>query len=183
VRRGAASVRRRDAPRDALPAYDKVNRMLREDNGSAVLEEEATGAQIITFPGGNKTEEQFAGVHQRGALDGEIIKVGGPRAWVPIMLQSEEQELAGLWARRPLAKQLAPRLFEPVRLFGMGTWARDEDGKWSLERFVIDNFVPLLDETLTEAVARINAAAGDWGGTQVAELEAVRNGEQGNGGL
>lgn len=182
VRRRAASVRRRDAPRDALRAYDKVNRMLRDDNGSAVLEEETTGAEIIAFPGRETEHEQFSGVHQRGALDGEIIKVGGPRPWVPVMLQSEDQEIAGLWARRPLAKQLAPRLFEPIRVFGMGTWARDEDGKWNLDRFVIDSFVPLRDETLSDAIARINAVAGDWGGTPVSELEKVR-GEQGNGGL
>ena len=86
VRERASAIRRGDAPRDALRAYDAVNKMLREDNGVGALKEET--AVIIPFPGIETAEEKFSGIKERGTIDGEIIRVGGPHKWVPILVES-----------------------------------------------------------------------------------------------
>ena len=75
VRERASAVRRGDAPRDALRAYENVNKMLRDDNGTGALKE-SNDAIIIPFPGIKSAEEKYAAIKERGTIDGEIIRVG-----------------------------------------------------------------------------------------------------------
>ena len=77
---------------------------------------------------------------QQATIDGEVIRIGGSQKNVPIILQSEDEELSGCWAPRAIAKRLAVRLFEPVRLFGRGRWTRNFEGKWALDHFTVDQF-------------------------------------------
>jgi hypothetical protein len=182
VRERASSVRRGSAPRDAVRAYRAINKLLRDDNGVGVLQEK-TGAEIIRFPGREETEEKFASIRQHGSIDGEILRVGGPQKYVPVLLQSEDQLIAGCWADRRIAKELAQRLFEPVRLFGRGRWSRDADGKWNLEQFIVESFEALRSEQLSDALSRLRAIPIAWGDDAYADLQAVRHGpEKQNGG-
>jgi len=99
VRERAISVRRGRGPRDAVRAYHAINKLLREDDGIGVLQEQ-TGAEIIRFPGREETEEEFAAIRQYGSIDGEVLRVGGPQKYVPVLLQSEDRQIAGCWAER-----------------------------------------------------------------------------------
>src|SRR5262249_48003725 len=99
VRERATAVRRGDAPRDALRAYENVNKMLRDDNGTAALKE-GNNAIIIPFPGIRNAEEKYAAIRERGTIDGEIIRVGGPHKWVPILITTEGETFSGCWADR-----------------------------------------------------------------------------------
>lgn len=181
VKERAAAVRRGDAPRDAQRAYDKMNKMLRDDNGTGKLEE--ASAVIIPFPGVKSGEEKYAAIREHGSIDGEIIRVGGPHKWVPVLIANEGETFSGCWADRVLAKQLGQRLFEPVRLFGTGKWNRSAEGKWMLDEFVIERFEPLSGEPLTEVLTRIRAINA-FRDTTFDELEMLRNGppEKQNGG-
>jgi hypothetical protein len=156
VRERARAVWRGEAPRDALRAYENVNKMLRDDNGTGALKE-STDAVIIPFPGIKSAEEKFSAIRERGTIDGEIIRVGGPHKWVPILIQTEGEAFSGCWADRVVAKQLAQRIFEQVRLHGTGKWDRTAEGKWILKEFVIERFDPLSEEPLSEALGRIRA--------------------------
>jgi hypothetical protein len=182
VRDRAAAVRRRDAPRDALRAYETVNKMLRDDNGTGALKE-GTDVIIIPFPGVQTAEEKYAGIREHGTLEGEVIRIGGPHKWVPVLIDSEGETFSGCWTDRVLAKQLALRLFEPVRLHGTGKWCREADGKWALQEFIIERFEPLSDEPLSEVLGRIRAINAFRGAT-LDDLEYLRNGppEKQNGG-
>jgi hypothetical protein len=182
VRDRAAAVRRGDAPRDALRAYEAVNKMLRDDNGTGALKE-STDAVIIPFPGVRTAEEKYAGIRERGTIDGEIIRVGGPHKWVPVLIEAEGETFSGCWADRVLAKQLAVRLFEPVRLYGTGKWSRGADGKWTLQEFLIERFEALSDEPLSEVLGRIRAINA-FKDTTLDDLASLRNGppEKQNGG-
>jgi hypothetical protein len=185
VRERARAVRQGDAPRDSLRAYDTVNRMLRDDNGIGELREApdtATEAVIIQFPGVQSSEEKFT-IQERGTIDGEIIRVGGPNKWVPVLIETNGEAVSGCWADRVMAKRLAQRLFEPVRLIGNGKWGRDADGKWTLIEFAIDGFEPLSDEPLSEALGRIRAI-NSFKDTTLDELDDLRRGptEKQNGG-
>lgn len=182
VRERARAVRRGDAPRDALRAYDTVNKMLRDDNGVGALKER-DDAVIIPFPGRENAEEKYAAIRERGTMAGVIIRVGGPHKWVPILIEAEGEAISGCWADRLVAKQLAQRLFEPVRLFGTGKWNRNADGKWSLQEFVVEGFEPLSDEPLSEAIGRLRAINTFKDGA-LDELDYLRHGppEKQNGG-
>jgi hypothetical protein len=183
VRERAQAVRRGDAPRDALRAYENVNQMLREDNGTAALTEESKDAVIIPFPGVKSAEEKFSAIREPGTIDGEIVRVGGPHKWVPVLVQTDGDLFSGCWANRVTAKQLALRIFEQVRLYGTGKWDRTGEGKWVLKEFVIDRFDPLNEGPLSEALGRIRAIKA-FKSTTIDDLDYLRNGppEKQNGG-
>ena len=161
VKARTASVRRGVGPRDTVRAYRRINKMLRDDNGSAVWKEERTESQIIVFPGKEDAEEVITGISQRGSIDGEIVRVGGLQNLVPIMLKCEHDELSGCWTNKDLAKALGCRLFEPVRLFGTGRWNRNDDGKWKLDLFRVESFVPLRNVPLSGALPTAHPRSGD----------------------
>jgi hypothetical protein len=183
VKARTASVRRGVGPRDSVRAYRRINRMLRDDNGSAVWKEETKEAQIIVFPGKDDVEEVISGISQRGSIDGEVVRVGGLQNIVPIMLKCEHDELSGCWANKTVAKALARRLFEPVRLFGTGRWKRNDEGKWKLDMFRVESFDALRDVPLSGALNEIRALQIDWDEGAYDELTAIRNGEIVHGGL
>ncbi len=185
VRHRTASVRRGVGPRDAVRAYHKINRMLVDDNGTAVWTEEKTQSDLIVFPGREEVEEQFAGVKQHGTIDGEVIRVGGQRRLIPVILKSDDREISGCWADRITAKALAGCLFEPVRLFGVGRWNRNDDGRWCLDIFRIATFKRLRDVPLSEALEELRGLSTEWSSDSYKELGEIRRGPVGaaNGGV
>lgn len=185
VKARTISVRRGVGPRDSVRAYRKINRMLRDDNGSAVWKEEKTEAEIIVFPGKDDAEEAINGISQRGSIDGELVRVGGLQNVVPIMLKCEHDELSGCWANKTIAKALGRKLFEPVRLFGTGRWNRNDEGKWKLGVFRVESFVSLRDLPLSAALNEIRALQIDWDDASYDELKAIRGSDEEsvNGGL
>jgi len=176
VRERAIAVRRGEAPRDALAAYKTVNKLLREDNGMAVLQEKKRGPVILTFPGIQEAVEDFPSVREHGSIDGYVMRVGGMDETVHVLLQSEGEPIAGCYTTRLIAKQLAQRLFEPARLFGKGRWGRDREGNWTLETFKIESFEWLQANPLSVAVTKLRAIGGDWGKGAYDELKTIRHG-------
>lgn len=181
VRSRVEAVERGDAPRDAQDAYRKVNSYLREDNASAVLRERKTGPKILIFPGTEEAEETFPSVNQVGSITGMVMRVGGTGDQIPVILESEGEQIAHLHANRHVAKALARHLFEPVRLVGQGYWMRDADGEWNLKHFRIDGFEEVDSGSLSEALTELRAVAGEWDEGIYEELEAIRHGRASNG--
>lgn len=175
VKMRTAAVRRGMGPRNSVRAYRKINAMLREDNGTAVWQEAKTAADILVFPGTNDAEEVVKGISRRGSIDGEVVRVGGFQNVVPILLRCEGEELPGCWANKSIAKALAHKLFEPVRLFGTGRWNRNDEGKWKLDIFRVESFAPLKDVSLSEALTEIRTIEGDWGAGSFSELVLMRD--------
>jgi hypothetical protein len=140
-------------------------------------------AVIIPFPGVKSAEETFSAIRERATIDGEVIRVGGPNKWVPVLIQADGEAFSGCWADRALAKQFARRIFEHVRLHGTGKWDRTADGKWTLREFAIESFEPLSGESLSEALSRIRDI-GAFKDTASDDLDFLRNGppESQNGG-
>jgi hypothetical protein len=176
------SLRRGIGPRDSVRAYRKINKMLREDNGSAVWKDEKTAADIIIFPGRDDAEEQVNGITQRSSIDGEVVRIGGMQNIVPIMLKYEQDELTGFsgcWASKSVAKDLAKRLFEPVRLFGTGKWNRNDEGIWKLDVFRVDSFEALKIDPLSVAINELRSIQGGWESSSYEELAYLRGGIEG----
>jgi len=176
VQERTASVRRGDGPSDAIRAYRKINRLLRDDNAVGFLQDKRAKAIIIRFPGREEVEETFTSLRQYGTIDGEIIRIGGPDRTVPILLKVEDQQVSGCWADRPTAKRLAQKLFEPVRLSGRERWNRDSEGRWQLESFKVESFEVLEDVPLSKAVERLRAIPVEWPDGAYDELQVIRHG-------
>jgi hypothetical protein len=175
VRSRARAVARRQAPSDAMRAFQSINRMLRADNGVGALQE-MSGAEIIHFPGREEVT-RFGTITQQCSVDGEVIRLGGTRERVPITLRSEDELIADCYTTRATAKKLAAHLFEAVRLFGTGRFNREDSGAWKLEYFVIDRFEPLKDEPLSSVVMALRAiAGGEWDANALEELKFIRHG-------
>jgi hypothetical protein len=147
---------------------------------------EAPDAEILRFPGREDEYEDFGPITQQGTLDGEVIRVGGTRETVPVILRSENELISDCYASKTTAKALGGRLFEPVRLFGTGRWTRDDVGTWKLDHFTIDRFEPLTDEPLSSVVGRLRSIQGaEWGDNALEDLRVIRqgSGEKRNGGV
>jgi hypothetical protein len=181
VHERVTQVKKGGGPTEARRAYTAANRMLREDNTNGSLKGDAV---ILPFPGRDETQEQFAVVRQQGFVEGKITGVTGRDKTVHITLTVEDEPISGLWTTRAIAKQLAGRYDEPVRLHGRGRWQRDAEGAWSLIDFKIESFEPLDDVPLSTALERLRAIPTEWDDNAYAELDVLRHGPGGrmNGG-
>lgn len=185
VRDRAIAVQNGSGPADAMRSYWQVNNMLRDDDGSAAFLED--GAELIEFPGSKAKLPPFMSVAERGEIDGEVQRIGGMGDPVPVLLSTEGRTLSGCWAKRDIAKPLALRLFEPVRLFGEGRWTRSPTGGWTLASFRIDAFQELDSDSLSNTLNKLRAIPGlELGDNIIDELLISRHGEgdgDANGGL
>jgi hypothetical protein len=156
-----------------LKAYEKINRMLLEDNGKGVLIKEK--AEILKFPGKKEDIIKPITIQQPGELAGEICRVGGLKDIVHITLSSEGNEISNINVSRALAKELGKHLFEQIKLSGSGKWERDIEGKWNLVSFTVDSYEVLDETTLSQTVLAMRSFKGEWGKDALSEILESRN--------
>ena len=177
VRSRLHAVRAGDAPREAMKAFESLDRRLAADNATGVL----TGPDednVIRFPGRERPAPlTYGSFRQHGSLDGMLIWIGGKTGAVRATLMDGDQT----WlceTTREMARDLRAHLYEkPLRVFGEGRWRRDPAGNWTLERFVISHFEVLDDAPWPETVERLRAIKGaDWNAVDdpLAELRELR---------
>jgi len=153
---GGGPVRARDA-------YRRIRRMVADDGGKpAVLISQS--ATILEFPSVDLGADQEIGsVRQASSVTGELIRVGGETEFDQILLREiSGTVIAGCFATKEVAKDLAKHLHEYVRLNGIASWHRDRHGKWQLARMKVQTFEMVDDESLSEAVAAVQATITDW---------------------
>lgn len=172
-------IRRGNGPPDAVKAIKLINRQLQEDNASGVLSSDEE-KNILTFPGRRATESwTFGAFNQQGSLDGTVIRLGGRKDLVPVLLESGPDVYYTCVANRDIAKRLAMHLFTAqVRVYGTGRWHREANGQWTLDRFIIGSFDVLNDEPLTVVVSALRDLPGsEWPTVEDpwAELNAIRH--------
>ena len=183
VRERINGVRNRTGTEDAIAAYERINRILREDNGSAMLDAQTKldtdeFNNVIRFPGRDASEaEKFDSIFQSGSVDGLLIRVGGKDETVPVYLE-EAGTTHRCTANRDMAKRLAPLLFEVVRLHGTGKWNRDDFGNWIMESFRITDFEKPDTSSLHEVVSRLRAIKSEIQKMDdpITELDKLRHG-------
>ena len=153
-----------DAPADIVRIYNTINSYLRADNAQGSVKKEG-GAQLIKFPGCKQPLPQRIGpIKEAGHLEGEIVRVGGKdRTIHALLIGPDGEEYKLTTTSRDMAKELGRHLFTAVRVNGTGTWARNEAGQWELEGFLVQDFEPLNDRTLIEALAGLREIEGsEW---------------------
>ena len=177
VRERLCAVRRGDGPRDAIKAFESLDRRLAQDNAVGVLSGPDED-NVIRFPGRERPAPlTYGSFRQHGSLDGVLVRLGGVDQSVHGLLQDGTQT----WrfeTTREMARDLRDHLYEkPLRIFGEGRWRRDPAGKWNLERFVLSQFEALDDAPWPETVERLRAIkGGGWSEVDdpLAELRDLR---------
>ena len=182
VRTRVHEVKRGEGPADARRAYEALNRRLADDNASGVLAEDLddTPTRVLDFPGRRRfVDAEYGPLTEVGTLQGTVIVVGGESDPVPVHLQDGD-DIHVCRAKREIAREMAHCLFgRPVRVEGNGRWFRDAMGEWGMKAFTISSFNVLDDSTLSEVIATLRQAPGQWKGQPgtIAALAALRHGE------
>ncbi len=176
------AVARKEAPPERMRAAANIDEKLRKDNAVGGVVDPA-GGSLITFPGRERVEAVTYGpLNQKGAIVGVPILVGGKNDPVPVHLEGRDGEVYDCWARRGIAREIAPYLFTiAIRADGVGRWVRRPSGEWEMIKFTIQHVKPLEDMPLREAVQKLRAVPAAWKETEdpLGELEKIRHGTDG----
>lgn len=178
VKDRAQRVQRGDGTKRQIDGFNQIRRMLLEDgvgNRPALLR---SPHSVFLQIDAAKMETTLSGVRQARSVDGALIKIGGAGENASIQLQDLDGKIiSGFTARRAIAKDLAHHLWDPVRLHGIGQWARTSEGDWLLERMQVNSFELLEDESLAVTLAKLRGADVAWPVDSVERLLAERNGD------
>ncbi|WP_297856729.1 hypothetical protein [Elioraea sp.] len=183
VRERMIAIRDGGGPSDARKAYVDLDEMLRNDNETGALSDEAGGV-VIPFQGRNRPEPLVYGpFREDGTIDGQLIRIGGRDEIVPVHLRDGAVIHTGLNCTPEIARRIAPHLLGPtLRVHGTGTWFRTGAGVWELRSFRISDFEVLDDAPLLEVVGKIREVKeSDWSTVPnpVRTLLAERHGDEG----
>lgn len=162
------AIENKTAPSSDIKAYDKINKMLIEDNGTGAIIRD--GAKILKFRGKKEDIIKPMTIQQSGELIGEVNRIGGSRDIVHITLNSEDNDISNINVSRNTAKDLGKHLFEQVKLYGNGKWERNIEGVWHLINFTVDSFEILEDIPLSQTVLELRGLKGEWGKDALSEI-------------
>jgi len=149
-----------DASKEVTDRTAKIDRLMKQDSARGeILRRD--GNVLYAFEGAKRSEllEPEVSVTQDGELIGSVMRIGGRDESVPLLLQDSdgnfyEANIKG----RELARKVAGYLFgQPIRVSGSGTWTRSADGKWKLDRFIVQSFEELDDRPLSDVINEIRA--------------------------
>ncbi len=147
-------------PDEARRAVRRITGFLARDGGTATLDSANDNATVLTFSTLKPVLPPIS-VTETGCLDGRIVRLGGSREEVTVSLETDNGRITCA-LRRSLAKEMAPYLFDWVRVAGTGTWERSSHGKWLPASFTIHSFEPLDDTSLTDLLARVRSLTEAW---------------------
>lgn len=182
VRDRVINVRDGGGPGDARKAFADLDDLLRKDNATGLLSDDAGGI-VIPFPGRNRPEPTVYGpFREDGTVDGQLIRVGGKDDTVPVHLR-DGTIIHKLVCTPEIARRIAPHLYGPtLRVHGTGSWVRTGGGVWELRNFRISEFEVLDDASLLTVVGNLRKVKGsDWSTVPdpVRALLAERHGDEG----
>ena len=146
-----------EADSDAKSAHTRIQQRLRDDNARAVLRSAGdVDGHLLDFPGiAGDSEPEYGPFSEQGQLYGVPISVGGKRQVVSVRLEDGER-VHNCEVDRDTALKLAPLLFHHhLRVYGVGRYWRDSDGKWEMRSFRISHFEKLDARPLAETVERL----------------------------
>lgn len=176
-------IRRGDGTKEAVKAFNDLDELLRMDNATGQLMD-ADCAVIIPFPGRDRpAPPSFGPFKQDGALEGQVIRVGGKDSTVPVHLRDGEIIHSGLFTSPEIARRIIQHYLGPVlRVHGIGTWFRAADGAWELRSFKITDFEVLDEAPLGEVVGNVRAVEGSKWNEVPDPVQHLLEERHGNGG-
>jgi hypothetical protein len=168
VRQGGGSARRRGA-------FDRIRHMVSEDGG-APASLKAPEGQILEFSKVDIGADQIVhAVRQPTTVQGELIRVGGRQENAQLLIQElSGNVIAGCTAPRSIASAMAPLLYKPVSVSGVGRWHRSNVGKWEIESLHVQSFEELDADDHESTVAKLQAVSVAWPDDAMEQLAAMR---------
>lgn len=152
------------APKDAVERVAKIDRLMRDDGARGeILRRD--GNVIYAFEGAQSpaSAQPEITISQDGELTGTVMRIGGRDETVPLLLGDTDGNFFEATIKgRELAKQIAAYLFgQPIRVSGNGTWTRDAEGAWKLDRFLATSFEVLDDRSALDVINEMRVLAGN----------------------
>lgn len=163
VRGRAREVWSGGGPARAQMAFKRVRRMVAEDGGKpAVLFSKKQ--TILEFQGDDFAEDQVVpSVRQPTTINGKLVRIGGTGEYAQALVEDfSGNVIAGCTVDRGHAAQLGALLYKPVQLHGIGSWSRDEKGKWQLVRFHVQTFEQMEDAEIDDVLREAAEAVSNW---------------------
>lgn len=175
----ASRVQRGDGTKKQLDAFNRVRRMLRRDSRDAgkpaILK--SSKKVLLEIPAAPDDLGVLTGVRQASSVDGQLIRIGGAGEDASLQVQDMQGRImSGFTAKRPIAKELAQLLWEPVRLHGLGIWERTSEGEWRLDRMQIQTYERLDDDDLSVVIEKMRSLEVRWPDDADDRLRADREG-------
>ena len=170
-----------EAEPEAVNAFRRIDKRLRDDNAHAVLRErDDESSRLLVFPGATATEEERYGpCSQPAQLYGVPIMVGGKGRLANVNLEDGDR-VYYCEAERATAQEIGALLYrDRIRVSGTGRFERDRDGAWLLRSFRISSFEVLDNHSLPETVSRLREVTRRVGLDDdiLAKLSSVRDGQ------
>jgi len=166
---------------EAVEAYQKIDRRLKRDNGSGRL---VNGkAELAEFPGIHQPQpEVYPRIREHATIVGKLRRVGGKGDTIPIWIERADRQMFYGETTELLSKQLSAFYLQIIRVHGVGTYFRNEDGVWAQDKFTIQSFdpVPLAEESIIATFDKLRAIDdNEWNQIKdpLAELRRIRHGE------
>jgi hypothetical protein len=176
------AVARKDAPPERMRAAETIDERLRKDNAKGGIVAPA-GDNLIFFPGRERIiPPTYGPFNQPGFIIGTPNLVGGKNDPVPVHIEDMQGVVHVCSAKRGVARDIAPFLFETViRAEGMARWVRHPTGEWEMKNFNILSVRPVSDAPLRQSVQRLRALPGKWKELEdpLGELMSIRHGTDG----
>lgn len=169
VAEGGGSANRRQA-------FHTIRRMVAEDGGETAVLKAPKGAVILKFPSAAIGEDQVVNsLRQNTSIEGTLVRIGGIGDNAQLLIQEMNGNvIAGSAATRPLAQEMARLIYRPIRVNGLASWHRDEEGKWKITRLLVQSYDALDDRELEEVVAELRAVKVQWPDDSLEQLQAMR---------
>jgi len=173
VQRRLDEVRYGAGPKAAMDALRSIDDKLAADNAIGWIRHGK--AKIIEFSGRTRPLESSVGpIIQPGALDGEVIQIGGRDETINVHIRTGD-DIPKCITTKAIARNLAKYIFgAPVRVHGRGTWSRAESGEWKLHRFDIESFEPLDETPLSKVFDELRARLKPPEGRRLNPIDLVR---------
>jgi hypothetical protein len=169
VAQGGGSQRRRQA-------FETVRRMVAEDGGKPAEFSAPDEQVILKFPSVDIGQDQVIhSVRQPTSIEGTLVRIGGVGENAQLLIQEMNGNvIAGCTASRGLTQAMAPLIYHAIRVNGIGTWHRTEEGDWAITRLHVQSFEPLDESELDDVLARLREVDVQWPADSIEQLRAMR---------
>lgn len=162
VREQSVRVRTGQVTQKQRQAYHKIREMVLSDGGKPASLIDRTGI-LIDFQPLHVETDLIAAVRQQTSFDGKLIRIGGQTDDSTVLMEALSGDVQSRFiTARPIAKQMARFLFEPIRVFGVGVWNRYRDGRWLLDSMRIADFQALEDDNIDLVLKRLKEVDVVW---------------------
>ncbi len=157
------------APSKAMNAYNTINTMLKEDSTSGQFSDPSND-NIIIFPGKIAPDKIQISVRDTATFSGELYYIAGAASDANIRIKTKNYGVVHCKTTKEIAKSMRKFLFDEVRVSGRGMWQKSSRGTWDIDDFTLTDFMPVQQESLSEAVKRLRKIDVDWPDDPIGQL-------------